>query len=32
VQVIFLKDGSRLELLGVEDRQKLKKFVEQQLV
>lgn len=28
VQVIFLKDGSRLELLGVENHQKLKGFVE----
>ena len=31
VQVIFLKDGSRLELLAVEDHLKLKKFVERQL-
>jgi hypothetical protein len=30
-QVIFLKDGSRLELLGVEDHQKLKAFVERQM-
>lgn len=30
-QVIFLKDGSRLELLGVEDHQKLKAYVERQM-
>jgi hypothetical protein len=29
--VIFLKDGSRLELLGVEDHQKLKAYVEHQM-
>jgi hypothetical protein len=30
-QVIFLKDGSKLELLGVEDHRKLKAYVERQM-
>lgn len=31
VQVFFLKDGSRLELVGIEDPQAVKVFVEGQM-